>query len=111
MISTNTTGNDDNCGRQFRSVMCFRDHGSPHAFICELFPMTSINLDILYWQQSIRKYLYSTHETLDFALGLFISSWFILRLTFTSTPGKSICLCFLCMLSLKSCLTFLFFLK
>jgi len=33
MISTNTTENDDNCGCQFRSVMCFPDHGSPRALI------------------------------------------------------------------------------
>jgi len=32
-ILINTTENDDNCGRQFRIVICFRDHGSPHAFM------------------------------------------------------------------------------
>jgi len=28
MILINTTENDDNCGRQFRIVICFRDHGA-----------------------------------------------------------------------------------
>ena len=47
MISTNTIENDEDYGRQFQSVICFRDHRSLRAFVCELFPITSINQDVL----------------------------------------------------------------
>jgi len=33
MISIYTTENDDDRGRCFRSVMCFRDVGRPRAFV------------------------------------------------------------------------------
>jgi len=36
MISTNTTKINDDRGRQFRSVIYFRNHGSLRAFVCEL---------------------------------------------------------------------------
>ena len=48
MISIKTTENDDDHGRQFRIVKCFRDHGSSHAIVCELFPITRINQGCLH---------------------------------------------------------------
>ena len=40
--SIKTTENDDR-GRQYQIVICFRDLGSSLAFVCELFPITLIN--------------------------------------------------------------------
>jgi len=47
MISIKTIQNNDDRRRQFRIVLCFRDLGSPHAFVCELFLITIINQDCL----------------------------------------------------------------
>jgi len=47
MIPMKTTENNDDRGRQFRIVICFRNHGSPSAVTCELFPITRINQDFL----------------------------------------------------------------
>jgi len=47
MISIKTIQNNDDRGCQFRIVMCLSDLGSPHAFVCELFPITRINQDFL----------------------------------------------------------------
>jgi len=46
----NTTENNDYRGCQFRIVIyiCFPDHGSPRAFVCQLFPITRINQDFLF---------------------------------------------------------------
>ena len=43
MISMKTTENNDDRRRQFQIVICFHDHGSPRAIVCELFPITRIN--------------------------------------------------------------------
>ena len=40
MISIKTTENNDDSGHQYRSVICFRHHGSLPEFVCELFPIT-----------------------------------------------------------------------
>ena len=37
----------DDRGRQFRIVICFRTHESPRAFECELFPIARINQNVL----------------------------------------------------------------
>ena len=47
MISIKTTENNDDRGRQYQIVICFRDLGSSLAFVCELFPITRINQDFL----------------------------------------------------------------
>jgi len=39
--------NNDDHGRQYRIVICFRHHGSLRGFVCELFPITKINQDFL----------------------------------------------------------------
>jgi len=46
-----TTENNDDRGRQFRIVICFRDHGSLRAFVCELFASL---LRIGFFQEWIR---------------------------------------------------------
>ena len=43
MVSMKTTENNDDPRRQYQIVVCFRDHGSPHAIVSELFPITRIN--------------------------------------------------------------------
>jgi len=48
-ISNKTTENNDDRGRQYQIVICFRDLGSPRAFVSELFPITRINHD-LFWR-------------------------------------------------------------
>jgi len=40
MISIKTTEHNDDRGRQYQIVICFRDLGSSLAFVCELFPIT-----------------------------------------------------------------------
>ena len=47
MISIKKTENNDDRGRQYQIVICFRDLGSSLAFVCELFPITRINQDFL----------------------------------------------------------------
>jgi len=47
MISIKTTENEDDQGRQYQIIICFRDHWSLRAFVCELFPITRINQDFL----------------------------------------------------------------
>jgi len=47
MISIETTENNEDCGRQYQIVICFRDLRSSLAFVCELFPITRINQDFL----------------------------------------------------------------
>jgi len=48
LIIIKTIENDDNLGRRYRSVICFRDHRNPRAFVYELFRVTSINQDVLF---------------------------------------------------------------
>jgi len=47
MISIKTTENNDDRGRQYQIVNCFRDQGSLRDFVCELFPITRIKQDFL----------------------------------------------------------------
>jgi len=47
MISNKTTENNDDRGRQYQIVICFRDLGSSLAFVFELFPINRINKDFL----------------------------------------------------------------
>ena len=47
MISIKTTENNDDRGRQYQIVICFRDLGSSLAFVFELFPINRINKDFL----------------------------------------------------------------
>ena len=63
MFSIKTTENNDDRGRQYRIVLCFRDHGSLCGFVCEIFSS------------------FRTHEAVDIVSGLFRSSWFISGLT------------------------------
>jgi len=56
MISMKTTENNDDRGRQFRIVICFRDHGSLRAFVCELFASL---LRIGFFQEWIRTWIHN----------------------------------------------------
>jgi len=107
MISINTTENNDDRGRQYRIVICFRDHGSMRGFVCELFPITRINQFFLLMIKC-KKSSFRTHEAVDIASDLFRSSWFLSGLTYVWFTKTSTCinvkkhrLCFLCMMPLK----------
>ena len=47
MISIKTIKKFDDRGRQFLIVIYFRDLGRLRAFVCELFPITRINQDLI----------------------------------------------------------------
>jgi len=86
MISIQTTENNDDRGRQFRIVICFCEHWSPRAFVCEDF--------LLAIKCNIRKLRLLRQRSSWFIIGL---TMFGLRKHQLASKWKSIRLCFLCM--------------